>query len=209
MTKYTLDEVNDMYVDVLKEVGNVGSGNAATAIANMVGTRIDMKVPNVKLMDVGKLGSAIGPEEETVIGIFLEVSHDIDGSMMFLLDLESGHYLADKLLMKENVVHEQMEVFDEMELSALKEVGNIITASYLSALASMTNLTILPSVPYICVDMAAAILSVPAIEFGLVGDRALLIETEICADVAIRGYFILMPEQESYYKILSALGLSL
>ena len=59
------------------------------------------------------------------------------------------------------------------------------------------------------VDMAAAILSVPAIEFGLVGDRALLIETEICADVAIRGYFILMPEQESYYKILSALGLSL
>ncbi len=85
--------------------------------------------------------------------------------------------------------------FDEMELSALKEVGNIITASYLSALASMTNLTILPSVPYICVDMAAAILSVPAIEFGLVGDRALLIETEICADVAIRGYFILMPEQ--------------
>ena len=203
MTKYTLDEVNDMYVDVLKEIGNVGSGNAATAIANMVGTRIDMKVPNVKLMDVGKLGSAIGPEEETVIGIFLEVSHDIDGSMMFLLDLESGHYLADKLLMKENVVHEQMEVFDEMELSALKEVGNIITASYLSALASMTNLTILPSVPYICVDMAAAI------EFGLVGDRALLIETEICADVAIRGYFILMPEQESYYKILSALGLSL
>ena len=114
MTKYTLDEVNDMYVDVLKEIGNVGSGNAATAIANMVGTRIDMKVPNVKLMDVGKLGSAIGPEEDTVIGIFLEVSHDIDGSMMFLLDLESGHYLADKLLMKENVVHEQMEVFDEM-----------------------------------------------------------------------------------------------
>lgn len=53
MTKYTLDEVNDMYVDVLKEIGNVGSGNAATAIANMVGTRIDMKVPNVKLMDVG------------------------------------------------------------------------------------------------------------------------------------------------------------
>ena len=149
-----------MYVDVLKEIGNVGSGNAATAIANMVGTRIDMKVPNVKLMDVGKLGSAIGPEEDTVIGIFLEVSHDIDGSMMFLLDLESGHYLADKLLMKENVVHEQMEVFDEMELSALKEVGNIITASYLSALASMTNLTILPSVPYICVDMAGAIVGI-------------------------------------------------
>ena len=209
MAKYTLDEVNTMYVDVLKEIGNVGSGNATTAIANMIGARIDMKVPNVKLMDVGKLGSAIGPEEETVIGIFLEVSHDIQGSMMFILVLESGHYLADKLLMKETAAHENMEVFDQMELSALTEVGNIITASYLSALASMTNLTILPSVPYISVDMAAAILSVPAIEFGLMGDRALLIETEISADVAIRGYFILMPEQESYYKILTSLGLTL
>lgn len=208
MSKYTLDEVNAMYVDVLREIGNVGSGNATTAIANMVGMRIDMKVPNVKLMDVSKLGSAIGPEEDTVIGIFLEVSHDIEGSMMFLLDLESGHYLADKLLMKQGTVHENMAAFDEMELSALKEVGNIISASYLSALASLTHLTILPSVPYISVDMAAAILSVPAIEFGLMGDRALLIETEISADVAVKGYFILMPEQESYYKILSSLGLT-
>lgn len=208
MSKYTLDEVNAMYVDVLREIGNVGSGNATTAIANMVGMRIDMKVPNVKLMDVSKLGSAIGPEEDTVMGIFLEVSHDIEGSMMFLLDLESGHYLADKLLMKQGTVHENMAAFDEMELSALKEVGNIISASYLSALASLTHLTILPSVPYISVDMAAAILSVPAIEFGLMGDRALLIETEISADVAVKGYFILMPEQESYYKILSSLGLT-
>ena len=76
-------------------------------------------------------------------------------------------------------------------------------------MSTMTKLTILQYVPYNSFDMEDAILSVPAIEFGLVGDRALLIETEICADVAIRGYFILMPEQESYYKILSALGLSL
>ena len=85
MTKYTLDEVNDMYVDVLKEIGNVGSGNAATAIANMVGTRIDMKVPNVKLMDVGKLGSAIGPEEETVIAKIAakyKVEHDKKVAML-------------------------------------------------------------------------------------------------------------------------------
>lgn len=209
MIKYTLDEVNAMYVDVLREIGNVGSGNATTAIANMIGMRIDMDVPTIKLIDVAKLGSAVGPEEDTVIGIFLEVSHDITGNMMFLMDLKSGHYLADKLLLREGTVHENLAVFDEMEMSALKEVGNIITASYLSALAAMTNLTIVPSIPYISIDMAAAILSVPAIEFGLVGDKALLIETQISADVAIKGYFILMPEQDSYYKILTALGLVL
>ena len=206
MANYTLDEVNDMYMDVLKEIGNVGSGNATTAIANMVGTRIDMKVPNVKLMDVGKLGSAIGPEEETVIGIFLEVSHDIEGSMMFLLDIPSARYLVNKLMMT-NEPDDQP--FGEMELSALKEIGNIIAGSYLSALSSLTNLVITPSVPYIAVDMAASILSVPAIEFGQYGDNALLIQTEICADVAINGYFILMPEQDSYEKILTSLGISI
>ena len=99
--------------------------------------------------------------------------------------------------------------FDEMELSALKEIGNIIAGSYLSALSAMTGLVIVPSVPYIAVDMAASILSVPAIEFGQFGDNALLIQTEICADVAINGYFILMPEQDSYEKILTSLGISL
>lgn len=96
-----------------------------------------------------------------------------------------------------------------MELSALKEIGNIIAGSYLSALSSLTNLVITPSVPYIAVDMAASILSVPAIEFGQYGDNALLIQTEICADVAINGYFILMPEQDSYEKILTSLGISI
>jgi len=99
--------------------------------------------------------------------------------------------------------------FGEMELSALKEIGNIIAGSYLSALSSLTNLVITPSVPYIAVDMAASILSVPAIEFGQYGDNALLIQTEICADVAINGYFILMPEQDSYEKILTSLGISI
>ena len=96
-----------------------------------------------------------------------------------------------------------------MDLSALKEIGNIIAASYLNALSVMTNLMITPSIPYIAVDMAASILSVPAISFGQFGDNALLIQTEFGDDVMISGYFILMPEQDSYEKILTALGLSL
>lgn len=205
MSKITLEEVNNMYLDVLREIGNIGAGNATSAIANMLGMKIDMNVPNVRLMEVSKLGLAVGAEDETIVGIFLEVENDIEGSMMFLLDIPSARYLVNKLMMMDTP---NDQPFGEMELSALKEVGNIIAGSYLSALASLTGLVIAPSIPYIAVDMAASILSVPAIEFGQFGDNALLIQTEICADVQINGYFILMPEQDSYEKILTSLGIA-
>ena len=95
MSDYSLKDVNAMYMDVLREIGNVGAGNATTAIANMLGDRIDMKVPSVRLMEVSELGTAVGAEDDTVIGIFLEVQNDIEGSMMFLLNLESGHYMVN------------------------------------------------------------------------------------------------------------------
>ena len=206
MGKFSLEAVNNMYVDVLREIGNIGAGNATTAIASMLGLRIDMNVPKVELMDASKLGSAICPEDEIIVGIFLEVQTDIEGSMMFLLKMGSAQYLVNKLMMRDA---DYKAEFDEMDLSALKEIGNIIAASYLSALSGMTRLTITPSIPYIAVDMAASILSVPAIQFGQFGDNALLIETEFGDDVMIDGYFILMPEQDSYDKILTALGLSM
>lgn len=204
MSKMTLEDVNNQYLDVLKELGNIGAGNATSAIANMLGMKIDMNVPSIRLMEVSMLGRAVGEEDQTIVGIFLEVENDINGSMMFLLDIPSARYLVNKLMMQE--VGEDVP-FGEMELSALKEIGNIIAGSYLSALSSLTNLVIVPSVPYIAVDMAASILSVPAIEFGQYGDNALLIQTEICADVLINGYFILMPEQDSYEQILQSLGI--
>ena len=206
MGKFTLEEVNTMYVDVLREIGNIGAGNATTAIASMLGIRLDMSVPKVALLEVTQLGSAICPEDETIVGIFLEVQSDIEGSMMFLLKMDSAQFLVNKLMGRDGDLKVE---FDEMDLSALKEIGNIIAASYLNALSSLTNLVITPSIPYIAVDMAASILSVPAIEFGQFGDHALLIQTEFGDDVMINGYFILMPEEDSYDKILTALGLSL
>ena len=98
--------------------------------------------------------------------------------------------------------------FNEMEMSAIQEIGNIIAGSYLNALSSLTNLTLTPTVPYTAIDMAASILSVPAIQFGMVGDKALLIRTEIGGiDMDINGFYILMPENDSYERILAALGL--
>lgn len=206
MSNYSLVEINEKYVDVLQELGNVGAGNATTAIASMLSIRIDMNVPKVELLEVSKLGAAICPEDEIIVGIFLEIQMDIEGSMMFLMRLDSAHYLVNKLMMRDT---SHQEEFDEMDLSALKEIGNIIAGSYLSALSTMTNLVISPSIPYLAVDMAASVLSVPAIEFGQYGDHALLIQTEFGDDVMINGYFILMPEQQSYDKILKGLGLEM
>ena len=206
MGKFTLEQVNEMYVDVLREIGNIGAGNATTAIASMLGIRLDMSVPKVELLEVSQLGSAICPEDETIVGIFLEVQIDIEGSMMFLLKMDSAQFLVNKLMGRDGDLKEE---FDEMDLSALKEIGNIIAASYLNALSSLTGLVISPSIPYIAVDLAASILSVPAIQFGQFGDNALLIQTEFGDDIMINGYFILMPEQDSYDKILTALGLSI
>ena len=206
MSKYSLMEINERYVDVLREIGNIGAGNATTAIASMLSIRVDMNVPKVELLEVSKLGACICPEDEIIVGIFLELQLDIEGSMMFLMRMDSAHYLVNKLMMRDESYKEE---FDEMDLSALKEIGNIIAGSYLSALSGLTNLAISPSIPYLAVDMAASLLSVPAIEFGQYGDQALLIETEFGDDVMINGYFILMPDQGAYDKILKGLGLEI
>ena len=165
-----------------------------------------MSVPKVELMPVEKLGGAIGSEDEVVVGIMLGVEADIDGSMMFIMDEKSAHRMVNLLMMRDR---DSMDPFTEMDLSALMEIGNIIAGSYLSAISGLTNLTISPTVPSVSIDMAAAILSVPAVQFGLVSDRALMIKTEIGGDNQIDGYFILMPDEESFSKILSSLGVSI
>lgn len=135
---------------------------------------------------------------------YLLVEGDITGSMMFLLEEKAAHTLVAKLMqMPEN----QEGPFSEMELSALKEIGNIIVGSYLNSLSVLTNMMIVPSVPDLSIDMAGAILSVPAIEFGELGDKILLIQTQFTDDVSLDGYFILIPDLESYDKILTAIGM--
>ena len=145
----------------------------------------------------------MGGEEQIMAGIYLGVEGDITGSIMFLLEKGSARFLVSKMM----GMQEEGEEFSEMELSALKEVGNIITGAYLNSLSTITNLKIYPTIPDMTIDMAGAIMSVPAIQFGAVGDRMLLIQTQFFDEVAIDGYFILIPDLESYSKILSALGM--
>jgi chemotaxis protein CheC len=130
---------------------------------------------------------------------------EINGMMMFLMEQSSAHHLLNILM---GTSLDQDTEFSEMDLSALKEIGNIISGAYLTSLSTLTNIRIDSSIPYMSIDMAGAILSVPAIEFGKVGDKALIIETQFLKDDSdVNGYFILIPSLESYDAILTSLGL--
>lgn len=204
MAKIDLNNMDGIYFDVLSEIGNIGAGNATTALATMLGTKVDMHVPKVDLMEFSEIGEEMGGEETIMAGIYQQIKGDITGSIMFLLEEKSARVLVSKLMGMES---NPDEPFSEMEISALQEIGNIITGSYLSSLSTLTNMTIDATVPALCIDMCEAILSVPAIEFGVLGDKMLLIKTEFTDDVKLEGYFVLVPDLDSYDKILTSIGM--
>ena len=205
MGEISLDEMSNEYFDVLRELGNIGAGNATTALAQMMQCKVDMAVPKVQLLEFRELGEAMVGEETVMAGIYLGIEGDIKGSIMFLLEKAAAKHLVGKLMGMES----EGDEFSEMEFSALKEVGNIITGSYLNSLSSITNLAIYPSVPDLTVDMAGAILSVPAIEFAALGDRMLMIQTQFFDEMVLDGYFILIPDLDSYGRMLPALGINI
>ncbi len=204
MSNINLDQIDSMQFDVLKEIGNIGAGNATTALSTMINGKVDMNVPNVALLEFKDLPDMVGGAENIVVGILITLEGEINGMMMFMMEQKSAYHLVNLLMGKPT----EDEVFTEMEYSALKEIGNIIAGAYLSSLSTLINIRIDASVPYMSIDMAGAILSVPAIEFGKVGDKALIIETQFSKDDSdVNGYFILIPTLESYSVILSSLGL--
>ncbi len=203
MADLNLETMSQEYYDILKELGNIGAGNATTALAQMLQCKVDMSVPQVKLLEFKDVATLMGGEEQIMAGIYLGVEGDITGSIMFLLEKSAARHLVGKLM----GMPTEGDEFSEMEISALQEVGNIITGSYLNSLSMMTNLKICPTIPSLAIDMAGAILSVPAIEFGILGDQILLIQTQFFDEVQLDGYFILIPDLESYGRILSSLGI--
>lgn len=204
MSGISLEKVSENYFDVLKEIGNIGAGNAMTALSQMLQCKVDMKVPQVRLLEFSEVGAIMGGEEQIMVGVYLGVEGDITGSMMFLVEQKSAKHLINKLMMG---MAPEGDTFTEMEMSAMQEIGNIITGAYLNSLSTLTNLKIYPTPPALTVDMAGAILSVPAIQFGIIGDNILLIQSQFYDDIEIDGYFILIPDLESYAKILTSLGI--
>lgn len=204
MSRIQLDALDDSQYDVLKELGNIGAGNATTALACMLNEKIDMSVPKVTLVPFNRMSEVFGSEETILAGILIGLEGDVSGMMMFLLHEESAHNLVNVIV---GNPPDKKDPFSEIEMSALSEMGNIIAGSYLSAMSGITGLTITASIPYTAIDMAGALLSLPATEYGKIGDKVLLIQTQFGEHDFVNGYFIMVPELESYEKILNSLGL--
>lgn len=197
-------EITEGQYDVLKEIGSIGAGNATTALSQMLNRKINMKTPDVKLIEINKLADLIGGPENPVVGILLTLQGDVNGMMMFAMEQASARRLANLVLMTSS----DAKCFTDMDFSALKEIGNIISGAYMTSMSALTGLQIRSSVPSVAYDMAGAVLSVPAIEFGKLGDRALLIESNFDeTDDQVDGFFILIPDLESYNTIMSKVGM--
>ena len=144
MTDLSLEQMTETYVDVLKEIGNIGAGNAMTALSQMLQCKVDMKVPQVRLLDLHNVTTIVGSEEQLMVGVFLGVEGDITGSIMFLIELGAAKTLVKKLMMGYESGQPGLDV---MEMSAMQEVSNIITGAYLNSLSTLTNLKYFQHLP--------------------------------------------------------------
>lgn len=178
--------------DTLREIANIGSGTAAGSLASILKDKITMTVPEVATPEFKNLPDILNGAEKIVASVFVRISGDIKGTIMYVMDEHSACMLTNVLLNKRNI---SLYDFGEMELSVVTEIGNILVSSYLMSMTSLLNLNIERSVPYLSIDMAGAVLSVPATEFAKVSDTVLLIKSTLKDNkYNMFGFFILIPD---------------
>ncbi|MEB2278517.1 chemotaxis protein CheC [Lysinibacillus xylanilyticus] len=205
-------KITSLHLDVLKEIGNIGAAHAATALSNLLGKKIDMRVPKVEMVSFNDMMELAGGPENVVVGIYLRIEGDAEGSMFFILPIEQANRFIRRLIFDESFDFKKRPV-SELGLSAMQEMGNILSGSYLSALSDFTNLKIYPTVPGLSVDMFGAIISIGLIELSHVSDNVIVINTSIFEDgvedqETVRGHFFLLPDPDSFDAIFKALGVS-
>ena len=183
-----IDEFNltPNQLDALREIGNVGAGNSATALSQVINKKIDMNVPKVSLVPIEEVPELVGGPDAIIVAIFLRVYGKAPGNILFLMPKKNAFYLVDDLMGRP---HGTTQTLDQMDESALKEVGNILTGSYLNAF------------------FQGAILNVVLVQLGQMGDHAMVIETKFLAeDDSVNGHFFLVPDPGSLGALVKAVG---
>lgn len=202
----TFSRLNERQLDALKEISNIGMGHAATALSQLVGETIFLRVPRVTVTDIAQVPDLMGGAERVVIGITLRILGDARGNILLVFPKESAQQLLACLLRQ----NEAEPILNELGASTLKEVGNILASAYLNALGSLLHMTLIPSVPMLAHDMAGAVIDYVLIELSQEGDLALMVETEFhgvtAATQGIKGHFFLLPDPASLGLILDAVG---
>lgn len=204
-------DLNDLHIDMLREIANIGTGNAATSLASMLQRQININVPRISFLDYNDVAESLGGPESMMVGMMLTLQRDISGMMMFLMKEEFAHMVLNSLLGQSFANFAEV---DEMSLSAMQEIGNIMAASYVNAMSQITGLAIEISPPDICIDMIGSILSVPAIHFANISDKVIFIEDEFGGGNGNgngneSSNILLIPDVDSLEKIVDRLGAGL
>lgn len=207
-----MDHITTLHLDVLKEIGNIGAAHAATALSDLLGKKIEMHVPKVEMVSFNDMVELVGGSETVVVGVFLRIEGDAEGSMFFIVPIEQANQFIKRLIHDDEFDFQNPPV-SELGLSAMQEMGNILSGSYLSALSDFTGLKIYPTVPGLSVDMFGAIISVGLIGISQVSDNVIVINTSIYetgmeSSEKVQGHFFLLPDPISFESIFKALGVA-
>lgn len=196
--------------DVLKEIGNIGAGHAATSLSKLLNEKIEMHVPGVEVVDFDEVMELAGGADKEVVSIYQRIGGDAPGSMFFVLTpVHADRFVQRLTSLTQGETGAEND--PEMSLSALQELGNILSGAYLTALGDFTKLDLSPTVPFLAQDLVGAILSVGLIELSQVSDQAIVIKTSLMEGEGnqkefMEGQFFLFPDPPSYKKIFTAMG---
>ena len=198
------DELSSLQLDTLKEIGSIGTGNAATSLSSLVGQPVRIRTPEVRIMGYNEAIEWIGGPEEITAGVLVGMSGQISGIMLSVQQLEFVNLVLESMLDK--TVTDYMEL-QEMERSALTEVGNIMISTFINALSGLADIEIDLTVPAFTVDMQGAIMAVPMAEYGGQSDYIMTIGGNfICNGKEIPCRLLLSPDIRSLNFLLRKLG---
>ena len=196
-------ELTAIQFEVLKEIGNIGSGHAATSLSNLLQTRINMEVPKVLLVPLEKLTEFLGDVDSACVALYLKIDGEVSGKAVFILSVQGAKEIARTLL----CLPESPDLFeDEIAQSALKEVGNILVSSFVIAITQFSGVKLTPSVPAMAIDMTGAIIDAVLLEEGELDDYTLLIDTKLTGLKDMEGKFLFIPNEGSLEILLGAFG---
>ena len=200
------EDMENHEIDVFREIGSIGIGNAATALSQVLGVKVSMKLPRVSIEGYNEAVALIGDPEEIVAAVLVEMSGDVRGIMLYMLKLDFINDILGRLMGKYIDDYSQI---DELSASALEETGNIIISSYVNAITKLADIEVPLSVPSVAVNMLGGILSVPISMFGEVTDKLMLIQGEfLIGDTQLKGELLLLPDIESLNFLMKKLGVA-
>ncbi len=194
-------------LEALREVGNIGSGNAATALAQFLNRKIDMDVPNASILDLNDIPNLVGGPNKTILGIFLKIMGEISGRFLLMIPENTSIKMLKYLIPGCEV--SSLTKMGEMESSCLREIGNILAGAFLNALSLLTQTTMLNSLPSINFDYAGAMIDNVVADMSAVSDKVLMMETSFIEEQEnMRIHIFILPDPASLELLLQKIGVA-